>query len=164
MKELTLARLKELLAYDENTGSFTWARDWYRRPFGSSAGSKNTTGHIQISIDSRLYLAHRLAWLYTYGNWPEGVLDHINRVKDDNRICNIRQVTSSENCQNTSIYKNNTSGHRGISWRKARGKWAASIKSNNQIHHLGFFTKLDDAKNAYIAAASKLHTCNPLIT
>lgn len=98
---LTQDRLKELMRYDEETGILT------RRVSTSSnaragdiAGSKDKDGYLVIRIDKKLYRAHRLAFLYVYGRFPEEFTDHINGIRDDNRISNLREVTRQENMQN----------------------------------------------------------------
>jgi len=121
---LTQARLKELLLYDPDTGEFAKIK-WLRLGrSGIVSRGKNSVGYIQIRIDDVLYVGHRLAWLYTYGHFPK-TLDHINGDKSDNRICNIRLVTTSQNAMNRKLSKNNTSGTKGICRR--RYGWVAQI-------------------------------------
>lgn len=107
--------LKSLLRYDPTTGNF-WRGDKIIK-------TKNTTGYIQISVKGRKYCAHKLAWLYVYGEYVQGDLDHINRIRDDNRIANLRKVTRSENCQNCGMRSDNTSGVPRVSWRARDRKW-----------------------------------------
>lgn len=97
---LTQDRLKELFSYNEKTGIFTRLVSIGRRgKVGNIAGSKNWDGYLLICIDNKNYAAHRLAWMYTYGSFPK-ITDHINGIRDDNRISNLREVTMRENLQN----------------------------------------------------------------
>ena len=156
-KELTAEKLRELLHYDPATGIFTWKVSTARRvKVGDIAGYSNGNGYLQISVQSRLYLAHRLAWLYMYGTWPTDQLDHINRNRSDNQISNLREVTNKQNGQNQSKPSNNTSGYTGVSWYKRTYKWVAQIMHNQKRIHLGYFTDREDAIAAR-KAAEKLY-------
>ena len=111
-QELTAEKLRELLHYDPDTGIFTRkVRTANRVQVGDAAGCQNGHGYLLIMVQSRLYRAHRLAWLHTHGVWPEDQLDHVNRIRTDNRIDNLRAVTNKQNGQNRSTQSNNTSGH-----------------------------------------------------
>src|SRR4051812_36538770 len=115
-------RLHELLDYQPDTGVFRWKKRRGPRSAGAIAGSVATKGYWRITLDGQECLAHRLAWLYVHGTWPDGELDHIDQVKTNNRISNLRPVTSSQNKQNISgPQRNNASGHRGVYW--ANGAW-----------------------------------------
>lgn len=96
---------------------------------------QNSLGYVQIKISGKLYHAHRLAWLYVYGYMPEKEIDHINRIRDDNRIANLREATSQLNSLNTGIYKNNTSGSKGIYYNKRAksGRHRFSSMENGSI-------------------------------
>ena len=86
-KSLTAERLREVLDYDPDTGVFTRkVRTASSVKVGDVAGSLNGKGYIRIRVDGRLYFAHRLAWLYVHGEWPVDQVDHINGIKNDNRI------------------------------------------------------------------------------
>lgn len=101
MGNLTQARLKEILHYDPDTGIFTRRLDrGPNAPKDSVAGTPDKNGYIVIKVDFTQYKAHRLAWLYIYGVWPNNQIDHINHIVDDNRIVNLRDVTNSENQAN----------------------------------------------------------------
>ena len=151
--ELTAEYLRSILNYDPVSGIFTRkVRTSPRVKVGDIAGYSNGNGYLQISVQSRLYLAHRLAWLYMYGEWPEDQLDHVNRVRTDNRISNLREVTNKQNHQNKSKRSNNTSGYPGIYWNKQRSKWQAQIKHNQKSIHLGYFSILEEALSARKAA------------
>ena len=113
---------------------------------GSVAGHLNkSSGYITISVDSRSYRAHRLAWLYVYKKWPEDCIDHINHIRTDNRIENLREVEKSQNQKNMSKDRRNKSGHSGVIWYKAYEKWSAEIWVNKVKHFLGYFENFEDA-------------------
>lgn len=156
--------LKKRLSYDPKTGIFRW-RDCKNQPQrnGSVAGAYNTCGHIQIRIEGRKYLAHRLAWFYVYGEWPDGQIDHRNGVPGDNRICNLRVAKNQiEQQQNQKAAKNNTSGYIGVYWHNNASKWAAHIGYKRSLKHLGLFDDIHEAAQAYLDAKAKLHTFNPV--
>lgn len=155
--ELTIEYLRSVLHYDQETGIFTWkVRTSNNVKVGDAAGCQNGEGYLLIRVCSRRYLAHRLAWLYMHGSWPKDQIDHINRIRTDNRIANLRDVTRKQNNQNRSTQSNNTSGHIGIYWHKRDSKWVASIMHNQKLIHLGYFTDIEDAIAAR-KAAEKLY-------
>lgn len=159
---ITQEELKSQLHYCPDTGIFTRLVANSRRvKVGDIAGCLNDRGYIAIKVDSKLYKAHRLAWLYITGNWPENYIDHINGVKNDNRIGNLRDVTSSENNQNQrKSCANNKSGLLGVSWYKAMNKWNAQIELDGKRTHLGYFTDKHEAHNAYLTKKREIHsTC-----
>lgn len=141
MGELTSERLKELLWYSPETGSFTWL---VTRPGtakkGTIAGRVNNKGYRHISVDGKRYAAHRLAWFYVYGKWPAYQIDHINRDKDDNSISNLRDVDQSTNLANTGPQKNNTSGVKFV--HKSGKRWIVSIKGK----YSSSFETIEEAK------------------
>jgi hypothetical protein len=112
-------------------------------------------------IDGKQYYLHRLAWLYVHDRWPQGVTDHINRVRTDNRIANLREVTRGQNNQNSRRRKDNTSGHPGVTWFKRTAQWRAYIQAGGKVHSLGYFTDLDAAVAARKAAEAAHHTHRP---
>jgi hypothetical protein len=151
MGNITAERLREALHYDPETGSFTWRINRRAIRAGNAAGTKKSNGYIQIRIDQKTYLAHRLAWLYMTGDWPPHTIDHSNTDVSDNRFRNLREATQSQNNGNANLTKKNTSGRKGVSWKKSRGKWVASIHQK----HIGIFENLDDAAKAYAKAAQE---------
>ena len=155
--ELTAEYLRSVLDYDPATGIFTRKVSTARSvKVGDIAGSPTGLGYLLISVRSRLHLAHRLAWLYVYGSWPKDQIDHINRIRTDNRIANLREVSHKQNNQNRSKPSNNTSGHPGVSWYKPYNKWRAQITHNYKHIHLGYFSILEEAI-ASRKAAEKLY-------
>ena len=155
------ARLKELLDYNPDTGVFTWRKSRGCVAAGSVAGCMDAKGYLRIRVDGKKYANHRLAWLYVYGEFPADQLDHINRVRNDNRICNLRTATQTENHQNTRKPRTNTSGVVGVCWDKSRGKWIAQITTNGRCKHLGYYGAIEEAAAARAAGKAKYHTFNP---
>ena len=156
--ELSLEFLKSLLNYDEATGLFTWIKNMApKAKAGQVAGSICKDGYRHIKLKGTAYKAHRLAWLYFYGEWPEGEIDHRFRDKDDNRIATLRIVTPSENSINRGIRKDNTSGYKGVSWSKKTKKWGAEITANGNRIFLGYFETAELASDVYMKAAKNLH-------
>jgi len=147
---LTQNRLKELLAYDPDTGEFMWRQTKGRAKAGQLAGATDAYGYRVVRVDGVLYKAHRLAWLYTHGKWPDGLLDHINRVPDDNRLRNLREATQSENMHNAA--RCTKSGVPGVRWRAERSKWVAQIRVGYRQHVIGSFACKDEAIRARRAA------------
>jgi hypothetical protein len=120
--------------------------------------SPRTTDYVLISVNERLYRAHRLAWLYTTGQWPAHVIDHIDGDAGNNRLANLREVTTAENIRNQRRRGNNTSGYKGVSFAPGRRKcWHAQIMLDGRQHHLGFYADVADAHAAYCEAAARLH-------
>jgi hypothetical protein len=161
---MTQDELKQILSYCPITGHFTWliAPKHTTINVGDRAGSLNSNGYLTITINGKAYKEHRLAWLYVHGYFPSKGIDHINGVKDDNRIDNLREATHAENNQNTIKYKNNTSGFKGVTFHKASGKWVAQIKKDGKHHHLGLFDTPEPAHAAYLKAKAELHTFSPI--
>lgn len=158
MTKPTVERLKELLHYEPETGTFTWrVKRGGAVDVGDIAGTKDGRGYRQIGIDRTLYLAHRLAWLYTYGEWPKNALDHINRIRTDNRMANLRLATHALNNQNATTRHDNKSGVTGV-WRNARlSKWQAYIRVNGRHIHLGLFDDFDAAVQTRRNAERQYH-------
>lgn len=115
------------------------------------AGSITNNGYVYISINKKRYLAHKLAWLFVHKEWA--MVDHINRIRHDNRIENLRKTTYQLNAANRNPVPNNT-GFKGVYYR--RGRYEVGIKINQRRIHLGVFDTLEEAHLAYIEAAETL--------
>jgi hypothetical protein len=154
---ITQAHLKEILDYDLETGVFIWKVSKGRLcKKGNTAGSTDSWGHLQICINGRKRLAHRLAWLYVYGTEPKQQIDHIDGNKQNNSISNLRDVTQTTNQQNrTRARKDSSTGFMGVS--KTGSKYQASIKANKKTFYLGMFKTAQDAFDAYKKAKLQLH-------
>ncbi len=153
--ELTQERLESLLSYESKTGSFIWKCHRGRVTKGSHAGSPNKDGYLLIRIDGDLHMAHRLAWLITYGCWPKLEIDHINGIRSDNRITNLRDVSRSTNIENQSKAQiDSKSGLLGVS--PSRGMFRAAIRINGKQKHLGYFHSAEQAHEKY-KAEKRIH-------
>jgi len=152
---ITPERLRELLHYNPDTGVFTWRASRGHLAAGRIAGYGNGRGYIQIKVDDRAYVAHRLAWLYMHGRFPSAQLDHINGVRGDNRIANLREASQSENQQNIKGARRGSATRLGVSF--AKGKWRAEIQVNGRRTNLGHYPTEDSAHAAYLSAKRVMH-------
>lgn len=151
-----LAALSMLYDYNPETGAFVWKvkRRGPNEP-GAEAGSVAGRGYVYVQYRRRAILAHRLAWFICHSEMPVEQIDHINGVKTDNRLSNLRQATHSENICNQRSRKDNVSGYRGVG-RNGR-KWRAEIKKDGRVYRLGRFETAEMAAAAYAEAAARLH-------
>lgn len=151
--------LKELLWYDKVSGLFLWrnAKKYNAIAPWSKAGWSDG-GYIRIQIGKKGYLAHRLAWLYEHGVWPEKDVDHINGNRCDNRIENLRDVSRKINTQNRRCAGiNSTTGVLGVSRHRDTDKWISGIYINGKRIHLGVFETIEEAEKAYVQAKRQSH-------
>jgi hypothetical protein len=118
-------------------------------------------GYIRIGINNKLYVAHRLAWLYVHGEFPESEIDHINGDRADNRILNLRKATPAENSQNRARYCSNSSGFMGVYFNKRHKKYCARINHLGKKKHLGLYDTAELAFEAYKEAKRVYHSFNP---
>ena len=144
---MTQKELKTLLRYDKETGFFWWAKSVNRKIIvHSKAGCVNRHGYNQIKLNGKNYLAHRLAWLYEYGEFPPEEIDHINHDRFDNKIINLRTVLHKENSRNKSARSNRKSdGITGVHFNKRDKLWYAVIGVNGKQKHLGCFKEMEEA-------------------
>lgn len=154
---ITQAELKERVNYDPETGVFTWRKTYSSKFIGKQTGRILPEGYVEIQIAGSEYAAHRLAWLYVYGEFPRRGLDHINRIKHDNRIANLREATPAENARNVGLSARNLSGFKGISYRPSMGKYVASISVLDRDLYLGSFTTPEEASAQYERFAAVIH-------
>lgn len=166
---LTAERLREIVTYDPETGTFRW-RDTFAaglhcgrtRPRAGPGdvvrqGVVPSLGYGYIMIDGKAYLAHRLAWLYVHGTFPKKGMhvDHINRDKLDNRIANLRVATYAQNMRNAKKRSDNSSGYKGV--RNQNQKFTATIWKDGSPIHIGVFETKEQAARAYDDAAKVHH-------
>ena len=162
--DLSAERLRELLDYDPETGVFTQKTQTSNRvKVGDTVGSPEGSGYLAVRISGHRHKCHRLAWLYVYGRFPINCIDHINGLRTDNRITNLREATHSENAQNRAIRKDSPTGLVGVEPPNGSLRsWRAHIRANGKQIQLGSFKSEGLAYAAYLAAKAQLHTFNPL--
>lgn len=149
----------KIVRYDHDNGNFFWKVNRYGRGgsrAGMVAGFINENGYRCFRIKGKKFYAHRLAWLFIHKQWPHGIIDHINGNRSDNRICNLREVTTSQNIANTNATCAKSS-LRGAHWSSEKGKWFSRIMFNGKTKYLGYFNSKEEAHNAYIIARRNLH-------
>ena len=143
--------LSAILDYNKDTGDFTYKKSqWIGRKRNESGlvGYHDKDGYLIFSTLGTTKKLHRVAWLFVNKSYPKGQIDHINGVRDDNRICNLRDVSMSENSKNRRVCSNNNSGMMGVCWHKEKGKWHARITNKGKVTHIGYFKNIDDAFKA----------------
>ena len=151
----TAERVRELLSYDPETGDFRWMVSRGGQRAGSIARCVRHDGYVVIMIDRKLYYAHQLAWLYMHGELVSE-LDHINGIRSDNRIFNLRPATRTQNNGNSRKPKHNTSGFKGVCYHKRDKKWQAQIHHKGRQIWLGLFDTAEAAHAAYCEKANEL--------
>jgi len=142
------------VSYNPETGCFRWVGRGKGRRVGEAAGHLEGLGYVSISIDGKRYKAHRLVWLYVHGYLPKQPVDHINCIKNDNRIANLRLATHFLNNGNVPSY--NKTGFKGVTYKRQRTsykKWRAQITIGGKPIYLGYFATPEEAHAAYSVAA-----------
>lgn len=149
---LTLEILRNRLSYDPMTGVFTWLHATARGRPGSVAGARHPGGYLNICINNKLYLSHRLAWFYVTGSWPPNKIDHINCVRDDNRFSNLRLANDAENSYNKKPLRRLKGAY------CTGGKyWYSAISAGRRQIYLGSCANEEEAHALYCAAARRYH-------
>lgn len=154
-------RAWEILHYNEETGEFRWKVDRGSKAKAGDVAGWNDNGYRSVRFDDTNHKAHRIAWLMATGYWPKDQIDHINLIRQDNRLKNLREATQAQNGQNVSMTRRNSSGYIGVSWAARAGKWLAQIQVNWKNRHLGYFDTPEEASEAYKRAKRELHKFNP---
>ena len=149
---VTAEELRKLISYDQLTGTFIWLiRPCKSVRVGDIAGNTSKAGYVTIGVMTKIYKAHRLAWLHVTGFWPTGLIDHINGIKSDNRFKNLRDVGADGNSQNVrKPNKRNKSGFMGVIL--FQNKWRASITILGKTQWLGDYTTPEEAHQVYLIA------------
>lgn len=159
-QHFTPEQLREKLSYNPHTGELTWKKCRDSTKLGKPAKSIDVAGYIQVSMGvGKVLKGHRIAWVIYYGNWPEGHIDHINGVRSDNRIENLRVVNNEINCQNkrNGSCKNKT-GFIGVHIGRGKTKiYRAKITVGDKQIHLGGYDTPEEAHQAYVEAKRRLH-------
>ena len=170
-EDLSPEFLRNLLAYDPDTGGLTWLpRDaemvasgkpseairWNSRYAGRPAFTALMNGGYLCGAVYKISLqAHVAAWVIHTGQWPDGEIDHINGDRRDNRISNLRCVSPAENKRNRALSASSTSGVMGVSYNARDSRWAAYIGAEGKLINLGTFRRKDDAIAARQAAVAE---------
>lgn len=155
---ITLDELRRIIHYDPLTGVFHWAVPRPKIRVGDVAGTtigKHNKNHVCIIIYGKKYKAHRLAWFYTHGIWPNGQIDHEDLDGMNNRLINLREATNGQNCANRRAF--GASGLKGASLHRKSGKWHAQITYNKKCISIGYFDTAEEAHSAYVTTARRLH-------
>lgn len=153
---ITQEILMRAFDYDPDTGVFRWRTAPFSRLAGRVAGYRDKDGYRRLATNGvRSIAAHRAAWLYVYGEWPAGMLDHIDGNRLNNRINNLRVATSSQNQANSRV-RLNSSGYKGVTWHAQAKRWQAQIKDQTGCRYLGLYETPELAHAAYVAAAHEL--------
>ena len=163
LSNLTQETLRALFSYDPATGVVTrLVCTANRHRVGERVGTRGARGYLQATIGSRKYMLHQLIWVWVHGSWAPADIDHINRVRDDNRLKNLRPATRSENNHNASLSQANTSGYTGVCWDVRRRQWLASIRFAGKTHNLGRYPTPELASAAYLSAKRIHHPTSPI--
>ncbi len=156
VSKLTIERLKQAFDYDPETGFFTW-----KIKIGTAFPGKvvkviandEKAPYIYVCIDNERHYAHRLAWFYMTGAWPEKGIDHKNGQHSDNRWENLRQATQRQNICNARLRKDNKAGAKGVCLPTKEKRWVAQLSSKR----IGSFSTKEEAQAAYAEAAKKAY-------
>jgi hypothetical protein len=157
-KNHTFEEMSQWFSYDSDSGSIKWKISPNKNHIkpGSKAGNMNSQGYLHVTFFGRRILVHRLAWLLFHGSWPEDQIDHINMVRDDNRIVNLREATNGENKWNTLAQSNSSHGSKGVAWDAQKQRWVARIMVHGRRIKIGRYRTREEAARAYAGAAEKL--------
>ena len=154
---ITQKWLQTIFFYNPMTGVFTRRlKTNTKQKLGEVAGRLNADGYWHIHIGHTMYKAHRLVYLYLYGELPLREVDHINGNKSDNRLANLRLCERKENCRNFKKYKNNTSGFVGVSKHKKCNRWVATMQVDGTQKYLGLFKTPEEASAVYEKATKEV--------
>jgi hypothetical protein len=157
---LTAEYVRNALHYNADNGIFIWRDHRIDKYIGQLAGYKMQTGYWLLTMKDNRFLAHRVAWLYCYGKMPEHGIDHINGVRDDNRIVNLRDVSQAGNLRNRrTANRNNQTGLLGVAIHGK--KFNARIMAHGRLMLLGDYDTPEEAHQVYLEAKRRLHdTCS----
>jgi hypothetical protein len=156
IRHLDISRLRELFTYDPFTGD---VRRLTTRNAGKVCGTKFSTGHLQVSVDGKMTGVHRIAWALRHGEYPALEIDHINGDGADNRLCNLRVATSSQNNQNRRLSLRNKTGIKGVfrvKWAK-NTRWRVAVGHDNGQYYITHFQCFGQAIKHAVEMRAKFH-------
>ena len=153
----SLEAFRKALSYDPITGVLKWKINNGRAFKGKIAGGVAAKGYLAFNFNEKTFKAHRVAWFMTYGSWPTHQIDHINGIKDDNRISNLREATQSENQKNVGTRKDNKTGYKGVSYHSKRKTYVARMMINGKEKWIGDFPTAEKASQEYLRHAELHH-------
>lgn len=154
-KALPAAVLRKRVFYDPATGVMAWRKARYRTLLGKEVGTVSPSGYRTVVIGGAIYMVHRLVWLHVHGSWPAADIDHINGRRDDNRLCNLREATRSQN--NANRTPRALGGLKGATLHRHSGRWQAQIGFGGRNVFLGTFSSPEEAHAVYAAKAREVH-------
>jgi hypothetical protein len=160
---ISVELIRSILDYDPSTGRLIWRfrndvpKEWNTKHFGKDAGSLDPHGYIRVKIFDQKVMAHRLAWMHHYGERPAEGIDHVNLNRSDNRICNLRAATRSENHRNRRVYSHSKLGVKGVKLLKGKYYVVRIGVGSGQMKHIGCFSTIEEAKLAYLEAQKIYH-------
>ncbi len=166
MTDITAEEVRKRLRYDEETGLLHWVEPLSSRvKVGDPVISIRADGYIQVGICGRRFMAHRVIWLLVTGRWPNGILDHKDGVRTNNRWNNLREVSASGNSQNMRrAHRDTKHGLLGVSFIQNRKSkpFRSEIRVDGKPMRLGTFATPEEAHAAYLNAKRKFHPANTL--
>jgi hypothetical protein len=154
MEQNIIDYANEFLEYNKETGLFLWKKKprMVNRPSkcnpGMEAGSLHRSGYKTMTIKGRHVQLHRLAWILCNGHIATEMIDHINGIRHDNRLCNLRLATRSQNLHNSNAKKCSTTKIKNVQWESYSKKWRVRVRVNGTRHHVGRFEDINEAVKA----------------
>ena len=154
---LNQSSLKELVLYDPETGIFVWKKGRAGASAGKKIGCLKPSGYIVALVNGKLHRLHRLAWLYTTGEWPKHEIDHINGNRSDNRFCNLREATKAQNNWNKKVRKDSKVGVKNVIYYPKWGAYYVRITANKITQNFGPFKTKDEAEKVSLEKRKEIH-------
>ena len=157
--DIPVAELRRLFTYNPDDGELRWAVDRNGGAYaGDVAGTNTGRGYLAICTRGKNYRVHRIVWAIVHGEWPELQIDHINGIRDDNRLCNLRLATAQQNMiGRRGFSRPSASGYRGVHRTKGSKPFRAYARINGKNVILGYFHCPKEAHAVHVAAVLEHH-------